>query len=202
MLPQSGTRGNDQSGIFAMIVRLELQTVGSLSLNTPASPLTVPAMKIVRRLLAPTLLALLFSSCATSRSAFTPVGGPPTVGMPAELSERERSFMPEVVGSLKNVGYVPVRHGSGDMELTFEIAEGPINTDTKIELSEQGRLLAKGQGRGAGVPMIGRAGVARKSFDRAFSEFQSSLPGFASGRRSMQAPAESAGSDENGEFVY
>lgn len=151
------------------------------------------------RLGAAAALAFSVSSCGTSRSAFRPQSGPPTVGMPAELSERERSFVPEVESALHSRGYVPVRHGAGDMELTFEIAEGPINTDTNIELSEQGRLVAEGRGRAAGAPLIGRKGVAEKSFQRAFSEFQSSLPGGASGGRSAAEPVES---QDGADYVY
>ncbi len=144
-------------------------------------------------------LAVSISSCGTSRSAFRPQSGPPTVGMPAELSERERSFVPEVESALHSRGFVPVRHGAGDMELAFEIAEGPINTDTNIELTERGRLVAEGRGRAAGAPLIGRKGVAEKSFQRAFSDFQTSLSGSSSGRRSTVEPADS---QEPAEYVY
>ena len=156
-------------------------------------------MKLFIRLGAAVALALSISSCGTSRSAFRPQSGPPTVGMPAELSERERSFVPEVESALHSRGYVPVRHGAGDMELTFEIAEGPINTDTNIELNEQGRLVAEGRGRAAGAPLIGRKGVAEKSFQRAFSEFQASLPGGASESRSAAEPVES---QDGADYVY
>lgn len=133
------------------------------------------------RLGAAMALAISISSCATTRSSFTPENGPPTVGMPAQLSERERTFVPEIESALRNRGYAPVRNGSGDLDLEFQIAEGPINTDTKIELSEQGRLVAEGRGRAAGAPLIGRKGVAVKSFQRAFSEFQGSLSGGGGG---------------------
>jgi hypothetical protein len=119
--------------------------------------------------------------------------------MPAELSERERSFVPEVESALHSRGYVPVRHGAGDMELAFEIAEGPINTDTNIELTEQGRLVAQGRGRAAGAPLIGRKGVAEKSFQRAFSQFEASLSGGSTGRRSAVEPSEN---QEPAEYVY
>ncbi len=142
----------------------------------------------------PVFAAIFLSACGTSRTAFAPDNGPPTVGMPAELSERERSFVPELDTALRNEGYLPVRHGSGDMQLEFEIAEGPINTDTKIELYEERRVIAKGNGRAAGAPLIGRAKVAQKSFMRAFEEFQSSLPGTSQGRssshESTREPAE------------
>jgi hypothetical protein len=144
-------------------------------------------------------LAISVSSCVTSRSAFRPQSGPPTVGMPAELSERERSFVPEVESALHSRGFVPVRHGAGDMELAFEIAEGPINTDTNIALTEQGRMVAEGRGRAAGAPLIGRKGVAEKSFQRAFSEFQTSLSGSSQGTRSTLDPMEN---QESAEYVY
>lgn len=144
-------------------------------------------------------LALVLSSCA-GRTAFKPENGPPTVGMPAELSNRERGFMPSVESALRSRGYVPVRHGAGDMELEFTIAEGPINTDTRIELSEQGRPLASGKGRAAGAPMIGRTRVAEKSFQRAFSEFEGALPGGSGGRHSAAPDPAPAG--DGAEYVY
>jgi hypothetical protein len=151
------------------------------------------------RLGAALALVVSISSCGASRSAFRPQSGPPTVGMPAELSERERGFVPEIESALHSRGFVPVRHGAGDMELAFEIAEGPINTDTSIELSEQGRLVAEGRARAAGAPLIGRKGVAEKSFQRAFSEFQTSLSGSSSGRRSAVEPADD---QEPASYVY
>jgi hypothetical protein len=159
----------------------------------------ISVMNHLIRLGAALALAVSISSCGASRSAFRPQSGPPTVGMPAELSERERSFVPEVESALHSRGFVPVRHGAGDMELAFEIAEGPINTDTNIELTEQGRLVAEGRGRAAGAPLIGRKGVAEKSFQRAFSEFQTSLSGSSSGRRSAVEPADG---QEPASYVY
>jgi len=144
-------------------------------------------------------LAISISGCGASRSTFVPQSGPPTVGMPAELSERERSFVPEIESALQSRGYLLVRHGAGDMELAFEIAEGPINTDTNIELSERGQPMAEGRGRAAGAPLIGRKGVAEKSFQRAFSEFQGSLSAGESGRRSAAEPGEA---QEPAEYVY
>jgi hypothetical protein len=119
--------------------------------------------------------------------------------MPAELSERERSFAPELESALRSRGYVPVRSGAGDMELAFEIAEGPINTDTRIELDEGGRRVAEGFARASGAPLIGRKGVAEKSFQRAFAQFEASLPGGSSGRYS--AP-EQGGAEEPASYVY
>lgn len=146
-------------------------------------------MKFLTRLTILAAAVLFIPSCATSRSAFSPESGPPTVGMPAELSGRERSFIPQVETALRNQGYLPVRHGAGDMQLQFEMAEGPINTDTKIELYAGRQLLARGFGRGAGAPMIGRGNVAGKSFDRAFQEFQSSLSGVRTDATGGPAPS-------------
>ncbi len=151
------------------------------------------------RLGAALALAVSVSSCVTSRSAFRPQSGPPTVGMPAELSERERSFAHELESALRGRGYVPVRSGAGDMELSFEIAEGPINTDTRIELDEGGRRVAEGFARASGAPLVGRRGVAEKSFQRAFAQFEASLPGNSSGRYSAPEPA---GAEEPASYVY
>lgn len=127
------------------------------------------------------LTAVLLASCAAKRTPFSP-DGPPTVGMPSELSERERLFMPDIDSALRREGLLPVRNGRGDMQLRFKIAEGPINTDTDIALNEDDLTLAAGHGRAAGVPMIGRSSVAEKSFSAAFGEFSGSLSSVASQR--------------------
>ena len=151
------------------------------------------------RLGAALAIAFSFSSCGTSRSEFRPESGPPTVGMPAELSERERGFAPELESVLRNRGYQPVRYGAGDLALDFKIAEGPINTDTEIGLNEGRRRVAEGKGRAAGAPLFGRRGVAEKSFQRALAEFESSLPGSPSGRQSVPGPAEGG---DPAQYVY
>ncbi len=126
------------------------------------------------------MIALL-ASCAPNRTPFSP-GGPTTVGMPAELSERERTFVPEIVNSLQREGLVPVRNQKGDLQLDFSMAEGPINTTTLITLSEDDAILITGNGRAAGAPLIGRSSVAEKSFNQAFNEFDSNLTNAARSR--------------------
>lgn len=138
------------------------------------------------------LSALLLVSCATKRTPFSP-DGPPTVGMPFELSERERLFVSDLDSALRREGLLPVANGKGDLQLDFEIAEGPINTVTDITLNEGRQILASGKARAAGVPMIGREGVAGRSFDRAFAEFQGQLSR-ASSRRGWNSAASSFGS--------
>ncbi len=169
----------------------------SLALESLRSGHRIYAMHLLLRFLAAMALVLFFSGCGTSRSAFAPESGPPTVGMPAELSERERAFVPGLETALRDRGYLPVRYGAGDMQLKFEMAEGPINTDTTIELYEGRRLLAKGFGRGSGAPMVGRSKVAERSFTRAFEEFQSSLQGASPGGFAEPGPAGS-----HDEYVY
>lgn len=158
---------------------------------------------LVRSLAAASIAVL--ASCGTSRTSFTPDSGPPTVGMPAELSERERLFVREIDSTLRNQGYVPVRNGAGDLDLAFEMAEGPIRIDTTIELSERRRSIAKGYGRAAGAPLIGRSKVAEKSFNQAFEEFRSSLPDASSSGRhsgSHGGGSHTGGYDENTEYTY
>jgi hypothetical protein len=140
-------------------------------------------------------VALLSPSCAT-RTAFTPERSQITVGMPAKLSDRERSYIPNVDGSLRSQGYLPVRHGTGDMRLDFGISEGPINTDTRIRLYEGRTVIAEGEGRAAGAPLIGRDKVAERSFNRAFGAFEASLP------HSSSAGLPAAGAQEDQEYVY
>lgn len=123
------------------------------------------------------LSAILLPSCITSRSEFSPESRQVTVGMPSKLSERERFYISDVDRTLRDQGYTPVRHGTGDLDLEFEIAEGPINIDTTIELFEARDQVAKGFGRAAGAPLIGRDKVAERSFNTAFEEFRSALPG-------------------------
>ena len=135
----------------------------------------------------------LVAGCA-NRSEYVPEGSGPTVGMPAKLSDRERQYVGEVDAALRREGYLPVRHGSGELELEFRIAEGPVHARTKLELSEGWTVLAKGRGRAAGLPMRGREQVAERSFRQAFGDFEAALPGAAAARAS--------GGEAGGEDLY
>jgi hypothetical protein len=142
----------------------------------------VPAMQTFFRAVS-LFLVVLFASCASNtRTPFSPESGPPTVGMPASLSERERLFVPDLEAALRNEGLVTVRDGAGDMQLEFVMEAGPINTDTRITLTEKRRTLAQGKGRASGLPMIGRSRVAENSFSRAFQEFEDQLRNSANRR--------------------
>lgn len=152
-------------------------------------------MKIFSRLLALATSLAFLAGCA-NRSEFIPDGSTTTVGMPAELSDRERNHVTELDAALRREGYLPVRHGAGELELEFRISEGPINTTTTIKLREGRKVLAEGQGRGAGMPMIGRDKIAERSYQEAIGEFESALPGAAAARLPQ------AGADEDGLYVY
>jgi hypothetical protein len=155
-------------------------------------------MKLIMRLVAVGVGLVFLGGCAT-RTEFTPDGGPVTVGMPAELTDRERGYMTEVDSALRGAGYVPVRHGAGELELDFRIEEGPINTDTTIVLQDGRTVLAEGRNRGSGIPLIGRDKVAERSFRKAFDDFQAALPGASS----AGLPAGPAGGvPEDVEYVY
>ena len=160
-------------------------------------------MNSFRRLFA-VAAAVSLSACATSRTPFTPESGPPTVGMPAQVSAKERLFIPDLENALRGDGYMPVRAGAGDYQLEFQIQEGPINTDTRIEMTEAGRRVAIGNGRAAGAPLFGRSKVAEKSFSRAFEQFQAAVPNGGRGGShgsGRQMPAQGTqGSPE--EYVY
>lgn len=143
-------------------------------------------MKSLIRLLAALFLVSL-TSCA-SRTPFYP-GGPTTVGMPEKLSDREREFISEIDTALRQQGLTPVKHGKGDLQLDFEISSGPINIDTYITLIEDENEIVSAEGRSGGMPFVGRDGVARKSFDEAFAEFQLGLERIASNRGWSSAPA-------------
>ncbi|HEY1123951.1 MAG TPA: hypothetical protein VGE67_20195 [Haloferula sp.] len=137
--------------------------------------------------------------CA-GRTEFVPDGGPVTVGMPAELSDRERSYVGEVDTALRNEGYQPVRASSGELRLDFRISEGPINTDTTIQLRDGRTILAEGSGRGSGMPMFGRDKVAERSFQKAFGDFQAALPGAAAAGSSGMSDGGGVSPDE--QYVY
>lgn len=128
-----------------------------------------------------TLAAVLLASCGANRTPYSP-DAPPTIGMPAELSARERHYMPQIDAVLRREGMVPVAYGRGDTQLEFRISEGAVHTDTVIKLIEGESLLAKGNGRAAGVPMVGRSDVAEKSFAAAFADFKNDLSGVAARR--------------------
>lgn len=155
-------------------------------------------MKFCTRLLALSAPLVFLISCA-GRTEFVPESGPVTVGMPAELSERERTYVGEVDSALRNEGYQPVRYGAGELKLEFRISEGPINTDTTIQLREGRTVLAEGNGRGSGMPMFGRDKVAERSFQKAFGDFQAALPGAQSARTHG---TETRGSGDEMEYVY
>jgi len=156
-------------------------------------------MKLFARLLVLSSPFAFLVSCA-GRTEFVPDSGPVTVGMPAELSDRERTYVDEVDTALRNEGYQPVRAGSGELRLDFRIAEGPINTDTTIQLRDGRTVLAEGFGRGSGMPMFGRDKVAERSFQKAFGDFQAALPGAAATRSSGMSSGGSGNPDE--EYVY
>ncbi len=130
------------------------------------------------------LIAILtLAGCAGSgRTPFAPQSGPPTVGMPAELNERERLFIPDIEAVLRDQGMLPVRHGAGELDLEFTMQAGPVNTDTRIVLRDGRRIVANGTGRASGLPLIGRSKVAENSFTRAFDEFQAGLSSVRSER--------------------
>jgi hypothetical protein len=155
-------------------------------------------MKLYTRLAAISAPLVFLISCA-GRTEFVPESGPVTVGMPAELSERERIYVGEVDSALRNEGYQPVRYGAGELKLEFRISEGPINTDTTIQLREGRTVLAEGNGRGSGMPMFGRDKVAERSFQKAFGDFQAALPGAQSARTHG---TETHGSGDEMEYVY
>ena len=98
--------------------------------------------------------------------------------MPAELSERERQYVGEVEVCLRSAGMVPVYRGRGDRVLEFRILEGPVNVDTRLRLKEEGREIARGEGRGSGPPLIRREGVAEESFRAALQTFEAALRPF------------------------
>jgi hypothetical protein len=156
-------------------------------------------MKFFNRLLLSAAPLLFLASCA-NRTEFVPEGGPVTVGMPSELSDRERTYVGEVESTLRGSGYQPVRHDTGELALDFRIAQGPVNSDTVIELRDGRRVIARGAGRGSGVPMLGRDKRAEHSFRQAIEEFQTSLPQASSAR--VPAPAPSPGGAAEMEYVY
>jgi hypothetical protein len=129
------------------------------------------------------LLVMLMLGCAgATRSPFAPKSGPPSVGMPAALSEREKLFVGDIEGALRENGLLPVRHGAGDMQLEFTMSAGPVNTHTRIVLQEGRSTVARGTGRAAGLPLIGRSQVAENSFTRALAGFQADLRRVSSDR--------------------
>jgi hypothetical protein len=152
-------------------------------------------MKIFTRLLVLGTSLAFIAGCA-SRSEFIPDGSTTTVGMSAELSDRERNHVSELDAALRREGYLPVRHGAGELELEFRISEGPINTSTSIKLREGRKVLAEGRGRGAGMPMIGRDKIAERSYQEAFGEFEAALPGAAAARLPQM------GANDDGLYVY
>ncbi len=100
---------------------------------------------------------------------------PPTVRMPVGTSAREGPLLPLVEDALRRGGYDPVYRGGADLTLDFAIEEGPVNVDTRIGLLRGGRVVAMGQGRASGAPLINRGRVVEDSFHQALSVFESQL---------------------------
>lgn len=159
----------------------------------PVFVVEILLMKSSFRIVAILMLAVL-ASCAPNRTPFSP-GGPTTVGMPAELSDRERAFIPDIDSALRREGLVPVKSGKGDLQLDFSMAAGPINIDTLIAMKEDDAVLFTGKGRAAGAPLIGRSSVAEKSFNRAFDEFNTGLSR-AAGNRGWSSSSSHTGSPQ------
>ena len=141
------------------------------------------------------ILILMLASCIQSRTPFTP-DGPVTVGMPKKLSDRERTFFPQIDTALRNEGLIPVRHGKGDLQLEFTMSSGPIRIRTSIALLENGSVLHSSTGRAGGVPFVNREEVARESFDEAFADFQTGLSNAVATRVPTSAPSGSQGPTE------
>ncbi len=133
----------------------------------------------MKRLLSLAVLCLSLTQCVTPDGYDPQPGGGPRyryVSMPYDLNERELQYIRDVTGVLEANGYRPTRGGNAEYSLDFSIEEGPINTDTSITLSERGSTIAEGEGRDGGPQSIfDRAGVVRRSFDRALREFSSEL---------------------------
>lgn len=143
---------------------------------------------------------MILVACAPTRTPFSP-DGPTTVGMPEKLSDRERTYIPEIDNALRNQGLVPVKHGRGDFQLDFRMSSGPVNIDTRIAMLENGAELFVANGRAGGVPLIGRENVARKSFDQAYAEFQSGLSSVTSNPDYSSSDSPDLGGG-TGELVY
>lgn len=124
-------------------------------------------------------------SCVDTRPFPDSGGGvapaPPMVLMPATSSVREQPFLPQVEGVLRRNGLDPVYRGRAEMLLEFTIEEGPVNVDTYLRLIDHGRVVALGQGRASGAPLINRNRVLEDSFFRALSDFERQVARFRPG---------------------
>lgn len=133
-------------------------------------------MRILPRALFAVLLVCV-SSCVVTPPVSGPGYQPPRVLMPLDLTVREQAYAPQVEDALRRAGYDPVFRGSADMLLEFTIEEGPVNVVTFIRLSDHGRLVALGEGRASGPPLLNRNRVLEDSFYQALRQFESRLGG-------------------------
>lgn len=131
----------------------------------------------MKKILTLFLLSLGLTHCGTSTPEGRPSGRQERyVSMPVDLNERERQYVRAVADTLVEYGFRPTRGGGTQYSLDFSIEEGPINTDTAIYLYRRGSTVASGEGRDGGPQSIfDRAGVVRRSFDSALSDFSAEL---------------------------
>jgi hypothetical protein len=95
--------------------------------------------------------------------------------MPVDLTVREQAYAPQIEDILRRSGYDPIYRGNADLLLEFSIDEGPINVVTFIRLAEQGRVLALGEGRASGPPLLNRNRILEDSFYQALRMFESQM---------------------------
>lgn len=123
-------------------------------------------------------------SCVMPMDPLGPPGmpPPPTVMMPETSTLREQAFLPQIESTLRRYGLEPIYRGRALMNLTLTIDEGPINTDTVIQMTESGRIVADGRGRDSGPLLLRGQQRAENSFFRALRQFEGQLPRVNDGR--------------------
>jgi len=116
-------------------------------------------------------------SCVMPADPLGPPGmaPPPTVMMPETSTHREQAFLPQIEATLRRYGLEPVYRGRALMNLTFMIDEGPINTDTILQMTESGRIVVDGRGRDSGPLLLRGQQRAENSFFRALRQFEDQL---------------------------
>lgn len=148
-------------------------------LSEPLSKAPTTDMKIHRALCL--FLACLFSlaSCQTSHElparqrAYVPRVQLPD---PDRLSPAERRHLHEFESALADAGYRPVQ-SSAEYQAEFDIAEGPINVDTRMRLLREGQPVAEASARHGGpAKLFQGAKYVEQSFLKCLAEFEARLP--------------------------
>ncbi len=147
-------------------------------------------MKNLPTILAAAGLLLFNTSCLNEGGTGSGYRNPsaPQVQLPIPSSLRpvEQSLLPEFEEALRDAGFVTTQQPA-EYQAGFRIQEGPINAETTMNLSQNGRRIASALGRQGGITKVLSGNkFAEQSFFVCLRDFESQLPRMGSQRGGAQ----------------